>query len=121
MKNVLIVGQGTEIAKLFELLMQQRDRQFVSARNLEQCLDLAARTQPTLIIFDSEIADAKACCETLAALKEKPMTNRIPVFLINAPERTNSEANALKALTEGALTEPFNPAEIKKIAEKYLS
>lgn len=120
MKNVLIVGQRIEIAKLFELLMQQQNRRFVSAKSLTQCLDLATRTLPALIIIDCEIADARACHETVAALKDAPDTSKTPVFLIDDPQQGDPETKQLLGLADGIFSEPFNPTEIKTIAEQSL-
>ena len=120
MKNILIVGQRKEIAMLFEMLMQQRNRQFVSARSLVQCLDLAARTLPALIIIDCELAEAKVCRETVSTLKSAPGTSEIPIFLIDDPEQCNPDASQLKSLADGIFSEPFSPTEIKMIAGKHL-
>ena len=120
MKNVLIASERTEIAKLFELLLRQQDRQFVSAKSLTQCLEQADKSGPALILIDTTLAEPQACLKTLARLKESAATSRIPVYLIGNLEQENREEQQLRELAEGLFTEPLNLAEIKKVAQKHL-
>lgn len=119
MKTILIAGQRAEVAKLIELLLQQKDRQFVMARSLAQCRELATRTPPSLIVIDCEMSDTDSCRETVATLKDATETGDTPVFLINAP-RDQSDATQLQSLADGVVSEPFNPNEIKAIAQEHL-
>jgi CheY-like chemotaxis protein len=120
MKRILITGHRPEITKLFELLMQKQDRQFVSAKSLTQCFDLAIKTVPALIIIDCAMAGLRQTHETVVAVKGSSKTSGIPILLIDDPQQEDEGAGELLNIVNGAFSEPFNPVEIKKTAEKYL-
>lgn len=120
MNNILIAGHRPEIAKLFELLMQKQDRQFVSAKSLTQCFDLAIKTAPALIIIDCAMARLFQTHETVVALRGSSRTAEVPIVLIDDPQQGDEDAAKLLNMVDGVFSEPFSPVEIKKIAEKYL-
>ena len=120
LKKVLISGQRPEICKLFEMLMSQQDRLFVRSKGIGQCFDLAVKTRPALIIIDCTMLDPRICHAGIATLKESAATAGIPILIISDPEYADGEASTLRDIAEGVLSEPFNPAEIKKMVEEYL-
>jgi CheY-like chemotaxis protein len=120
MKRILIAGHRPEIAKLFELLMQKQDRQFVSAKSLTQCFDLAIKTAPALIVIDCAMAELCQSHETVVALRGSSKTAAIPIVLIDDPQQGDEDTGKLLNIVDGVFSEPFSPVEIKKTAEKYL-
>ncbi|MEA3362938.1 MAG: hypothetical protein U9Q61_06670 [Thermodesulfobacteriota bacterium] len=119
-QKILIAGKRPEISKLFELLMQQQQRQFISARRLEECFDLAIKTVPDLIIVDCTTTKFSRCYETVVALKNSSVTATIPILLIDDPIQRDEDIGKLVDIVAGVLSEPFNPSEIKKMAGQYL-
>ncbi|WP_146032887.1 hypothetical protein [Geothermobacter hydrogeniphilus] len=120
MKRILIAGHRPEIAKLFELLMRQQDRQFVSAKSLTQCFDLSINTVPALIVIDCAMAELCRCHEAVVALKGSSKTAEIPIVLIDDPQQGDEDIRKLLDIVDGVFSEPFSPTEIKRTAEKYL-
>ncbi|MEA3544921.1 MAG: hypothetical protein U9R69_06845 [Thermodesulfobacteriota bacterium] len=119
-KTILIAGKRPEIGKLFELLIQHQERQFVRAKNLEQCFDLAIKTAPDLIIVDCSMAKISDCYDTVVALRGLSETSTVPIFLIDDPTQGDEDTGSLLDIVDGVFSEPFNPAEIKKMAVKYI-
>jgi DNA-binding response OmpR family regulator len=120
MKRILIAGFRGEVNQLFELLLWQPSRQFVKATTAEQCLDLAKRTSPDLIIVDSGIADLCVCHELIVHLRMIREIEGKPLLLIAEPQKNNGEFKSLLDLVDGVLPVPFNPEEVNSTTREYL-
>ena len=120
MKKILIGGSRLEISKLFELLLWQPDRHFASAETAEQCLAMARKSLPDLIVVDIGIADLLECHELIVNLKSVPEIADKPLLLVTDPQQNNPVFTSLLELVDGVLPEPFNPKEIKSTTEQYI-
>ncbi|HKJ04985.1 MAG TPA: hypothetical protein VJ974_05255 [Geopsychrobacteraceae bacterium] len=120
MKTILIAGNRPEIGKLFELLLWQPNLKFVSAKKFSQCLDLSLRTNPNLIIVEGNPDHLTEAHQTIVSLKGSSQTSDIPVFITRHENTAKELLEGMKPLIEGVIPEPFNPKEIKNLAEKYI-
>lgn len=120
MYNILIGGQRKEVGKLFELLLWQPDRTFTNAYSLERCIEQARASAPDLLIIDSDIDTPRRCFDALAELKEARETAGIPIVLLTDPARDSEGKARLILVADDHIPEPFNPGEIKTVAEQFI-
>jgi DNA-binding response OmpR family regulator len=120
MINVLIGGQRKEVGKLFEMLLWQPDRNFSNAYSLDRCIKQVKIAPPDLLIIDSSIDTPERCFGALAELKETQATADIPIVLLTDPRHDCEERSRLMLVADDHIPEPFNPGEIKSIAEQFI-
>jgi CheY-like chemotaxis protein len=120
-RKVLLVEDEEDIRKVAQMSLQFRGGWEVSlATDGEECLALAAREHPDVILLDCMMPrlDGYEACRRL---KLDPALRHIPVIFLTARAQ---EAELRKGLALGAvgyLIKPFNPmslaAEIRQILE----
>jgi CheY-like chemotaxis protein len=76
-----------------------------------QCLDIAAKTAPDLILLDIGMPRMDGM-EALGKLKENPGTSSIPVVAVSARVSTDQQERVLKAGFKDVLLKPVAPAQI---------
>jgi len=119
-RNILIAGHRKEVGKLFEMLLWQPDRMFTNTHSLDKLVKQSHMTPVDLLIVDGNIDTPERCFETLATLKESAVTGDIPIVLVTDPASENEEKARLKLAADAHISEPFNPGEIKAVAEQFI-
>lgn len=120
MNHILIGSSRKEVCKLFEMLLWQPDRVFSNAGSLERCLTQINMTPPDLLVIDGSIDTPERSFTALAQLKESQDTGDIPIVVLTDPENDCEEKAKLLLGADDHIQEPFNPAEIKTIAEQFI-
>lgn len=121
MIKILIAGRRPEISRLFELLLWQPDRKFLSTGTLEQCLDMSLRTQPDLIVIDGGREPLSIIHQTLVSLKGSSKTAETPVLTILKTTPGDRDTGRIERLADGLIPEPPGPATAKGLVEFHLS
>lgn len=120
MKRILIAGSEDEISNLYNLLLWQEGRQFFKAETVEQCFELARRTDPDLIIIDSGISDLDVCHDLVVDLRRCKGFKRKPILLIAEPQKNNGAFARLLDQVDGVLPLSLDADEAKLQASEYL-
>lgn len=120
MNHILIGSTRKEVCKLFEMLLWQPDRVFTTAGSLDKCLKQVNVAPPDLLVIDGSIDTPERSFEALAQLKEGHGTGDIPIVVLTDPENDCEEKAKLLLGADDHIQEPFNPAEIKTVAEQFI-
>lgn len=119
--NHILIGSGRkEVGKLFEMLLWQPDRVFTNVVSLDKCLKQVKFTAPDLLVIDGGIDTPERSFEALAELKEDEVTADIPIVVLTDPENDCEEKAKLLLAADDHIEEPFNPAEVKSVAEQFI-
>jgi len=120
-RKVLLAEDDMDIQKVAQISLQFRSGWEVSlATNGEECLAMAARDRPDLILLDCMMPKLDGY-ETCRRLKQDPNLCNIPVIFLTAKAQETEVRKGLALGAIGYLTKPFNPlslaSEIKQILE----
>lgn|SRR5574344_428413 len=109
--KVLIVDDVMSNVLLLKILLTNEKFQVCTANNGTQCIEVANKEIPDLILLDVMMPDMSGF-ETATKLKEKPETADIPIIFLTA---LNSPSDLVKGFQVGAndyITKPFNKEEL---------
>jgi CheY-like chemotaxis protein len=118
-RKVLLAEDDEDIQKVARMSLQFRGGWEVSlATNGEECLILAAKELPDLILLDCMMPKLDGY-ETCRQLKQDPALRHIPVIFLTARAQETEVKKGLLLGALGYLVKPFNPmtlaAEIQQI------
>lgn len=118
-RKVLLAEDDEDIQKVARISLQFRGGWEVSlATNGEECLILAAKEHPDLILLDCMMPILDGY-ETCRRLKQDPALRHIPVIFLTARAQETEVKKGLLLGALGYLIKPFNPmslaAEIQQI------
>ena len=103
--HILVVDDN--LANLKFVRSQLADSYKISlAKSGEQCLAMAAKTAPDLILLDIDMPEMDGF-ETMERLKGHDLLNRIPVIYLTANRDPETEVRALKSGAVDFVTKPF--------------
>ncbi|MDR2353168.1 MAG: response regulator, partial [Deltaproteobacteria bacterium] len=103
--HILVVDDN--LANLKYVRTQLSDSYKISmAKSGAQCLTMAAKTIPDLILLDIEMPEMDGF-ETMAQLKSHYLLNRIPVIYLTANRDPETEVRALQSGAVDFVTKPF--------------
>ena len=112
-RKILIADDDQINITLMGEMLGIHNYQISRASNGEECIEIAEREQPELIILDWKMPRMDGL-EALKALKNKPETHEIPVLMVTGV--MNSPENLVTAMDEGAvdfLRKPFDRLELR--------
>jgi putative two-component system response regulator len=109
--TILIVDDEARNVKLLETLLHAEGHATLAARNGSEALELAATTQPDLILLDVMMPDMDGF-ETVTRLKADPRTQPVPVIMVTALDDRASKLRALQAGAEEFLSKPIDRADL---------
>ena len=117
---ILLIDDEDEILDLYSAKFQGADYEVLVARDGYEGIDEAKDNQPDIILLDIMMPGLTGM-ETLAKLKEDPVTTNIPVVFLTAAASTDSEMNAAKKAGVAAfLTKDIEPDELIEQIEQIL-
>jgi CheY-like chemotaxis protein len=112
-KKILVTDDDTLNIALIREMLGARNFRFLEAMNGVECVELAQKEHPDLIIMDWQMPKMNGM-EALRHLKANPETEEIPVLM--ATGIMNSPENLVTAMEEGAvdfLRKPFDRLELR--------
>ena len=120
-RKVLLAEDDEDIQKVARMSLQFRGGWEVSlATNGVECLNLAAKDPPDLILLDCMMPTLDGY-ETCRRLKQDPVLRHIPVIFLTARAQETEIKKGLLLGAVGYLVKPFNPmslaAEILQILQ----
>ena len=111
-KNILIIDDEEDVKDIAQMgLEMAADWQVITASSGQEGLELAASTQPDVILLDLMMPewDGK---ETLKQLKANQKTATIPVILMTAKTQSAIASELTKLDLAGIITKPFRPLQL---------
>ncbi|HEY5743380.1 MAG TPA: sigma-54 dependent transcriptional regulator [Terrimicrobiaceae bacterium] len=110
-ERILIVDDTPSNIRLLTEALEPNGYEIFAASSGEQCLRIAARAKPHLILLDVIMPDRDGFL-VCRALKQNPATREIPVLFVSARDETES---LLRGFREGAvdyIPKPFQAEEV---------
>lgn len=120
-KKVLIIDDEEDVKEIAQMgLEMAADWDVITANSGKAGLDLAASSQPEVILLDLMMPDWDGQ-ETLKQLKANQHTVNIPVILMTAKTKSAiaSELSSLDIV--GIITKPFRPLQLPEQIAEILS
>ena len=119
-RKVLLTEDDVDIQKVAQMSLQFRGGWEVSlATNGEECLALAAKEHPDLILLDCmmPVMDGYEACRRL---KQDPVLRHIPVIFLTARAQETEIKKGLLLGAIGYLVKPFNPMSLVSEIQQIL-
>jgi CheY-like chemotaxis protein len=107
MALILIVEDDPDIQHMLELLLTDAGHTIVGCSDGWQCLELALRVAPDLIVMDLALPKLDGW-ETTRRLKANRVTEAIPVLALTANATDTALAQAATAGCSAVIVKPFN-------------
>jgi two-component system, cell cycle response regulator DivK len=117
--NILIADDYEDNLELLRLLLVAADYKVIEARNGAECLKLARKVLPDLIMVDLSMPVLDGW-EMFQALKADELTASILCIAVTAHGDTDRD-RALRAGFNAYLSKPFRGAELLETVAKLLS
>lgn len=117
-QKILIVDDSQVMTKMLEAILKN-DYDIIIATSGEQCLKIALREIPDLILLDvlMEGLDGYEVCRKL---KSDAITMDIPVIFITGLDETNDERKGLEVGAIDYITKPFSEPIVKIRVKNHL-
>lgn len=107
--KVLLVDDEPHIRRIGELSLRGVGKwQVILAASGQEAVDLAARETPDVILLDVMMPGLDGP-STLALLREKPETSKIPVIFMTAKVQKHEVERYLLLGAVGVIPKPFDP------------
>jgi two-component system response regulator MprA len=108
---VLVIDDEESIIDLIKLGLKYEGFDVVAARDGEEGIAAAQRTNPIFIILDRMLPDMDGL-EVTRRLRSNPTTRDIPILLLTAKDEVGSRVEGLNTGADDYLTKPFSFEEL---------
>jgi CheY-like chemotaxis protein len=109
LSKVLVVEDDLSIQKVIRISLKSRGvKEVIVANDGEECLALASRTSPDVILLDITMPKLDGY-DTCRILKSNTETRLIPVIFLSAKAQNYEKEIGIEAGASGYLTKPFDP------------
>ncbi len=118
---ILLVEDSPTYAKLATILLQANGYQVLSAPSVEEALQLARATRPSLILMDMHLAGMDGL-HAIGLLQQDPSTKGIPTVAMTA-DRISSDTELENARRAGFATyveKPISQGEFQVLVTSFL-
>lgn len=109
---VLVIDDSPDVHRLLAVRLKAEGLKVKSAPTGQEGLEMAEELQPAAILLDLDMPGMDGF-EALRALKESPMTMRIPVIMLSGSDNPQSKVTGLDLGAVDYITKPFNIAELR--------
>lgn len=118
-RKILIVDDHDTFRSVLSHTLRFSQYQVVEARSGRECLELARKEKPDLILLDIAMPGMSGH-ETYQLLKENPETKDIPIVVLTALKDQDAEREVIEAKVQGYLRKPCDLSELEKCIESCL-
>lgn len=118
--TILVVDDEVDVRTLCRVNLEYEGYSVLEASDGREGFEIAKSHKPDLILLDLMMPEMDGW-QVIAALKERPDTEHIPVVLLTAK---TDESSQLRGFQEGVIdyiTKPFNPLVLSRYVEKALN
>lgn len=117
-RKILVADTYLSNLRVMEMLFTNKGCTVLTASSSEECVELAGKELPAVILIDSTVA-GETGTETVQALKADPATAGIPLILMSLQEITYEEAKKLGF--DNRIVKPFINKEIINLVAQYIA
>lgn len=111
MKKILVVDDEPQLRTALKIRLEVEGYNVILASNGKECLELARRDKPDLIVLDlmMPVMDGYTA---LKRLKSEPELSRIPVIVLSIKEKIKMEGLFIPDMAEEYIEKPFESEEL---------
>jgi two-component system, cell cycle response regulator DivK len=117
--KILIADDYEDNLELLRLLLVAADYEVIEARNGDECLKLARKVRPDLIMADLSMPVLDGW-EMFRALRADALTSSVPCIAVTA-HGDSDRSRALQAGFDAYLSKPFRGSELLETVSRLLS
>ncbi len=110
-EKILIVDDEKDIVKMLDYNLKNEGFRVISGFDAEDCLDLAKREHPDLIILDLMLPGMNGF-EVCKQLRKEDKTSGIPVIMLTAKSQESDKIVGLELGADDYVTKPFSIREL---------
>jgi CheY-like chemotaxis protein len=118
-KKILIVDDTKIHLSLFQVFLQGRDVEFLTAENGQKALDIARANRPDLIVSDVKMAGMDGFELCLQVHEDRDLA-RTPVVLVTSLTDDASRRRGRMVGAADFLNKPVDVKEIRRVVAKHL-
>lgn len=111
MARILVVDDELNILELIKFTLEKEDHQVITATDGEECLRLAEKTPPDLIILDVMLPKVDGL-ELCRRLRSTPASKNLPIIMVSARGETIDLVVGLELGADDYIAKPFSPREL---------
>jgi CheY-like chemotaxis protein len=117
--RILIADDYDDNRELLRLLLMSADYEVLEARSGHECIELARRYLPNLIMLDLSMPGFDGW-QTLKTLKADPLTTTIPCIASTAHSETQ-RTRAMESGFSGYVVKPFQTSDLLALVNDLLT
>jgi PAS domain S-box-containing protein len=117
--TVLVCDNEEVLRTLVRAALGDRGYVIEEARDGDESLEVARRTQPDLIILDM-LMPGRSGLEVLSELRKDPDLAQTPVIVLTARAQASDREAALRAEADRFLPKPFSPKELAAMVDELI-
>lgn len=120
-RQILLIDDETDIQTVAKIgLTLNTDWQIMTANSGEAGLDAAIANPPDAILLDVAMPGMDGLA-TIAALKQNPVTARVPIIFLTAKAQASDRRRLYEAGASGVITKPFDPTTLASQVAGFLA
>lgn len=117
-RTVIAVDDNPENLMILEAVLESADYFFLAASNGPECISLALRSSPRLVLVDIQMPDMDGF-ETCRRLRGEWSLRRTPIAFLTASKSPEDVRKGLAAGGNDFILKPFDPAKLLARAEYW--
>ena len=118
-KRILLIEDNPQNRYLASFLMEARGWEMVHAEDGPAGIELAAKSQPALILLDIQLPGMDGYA-VARALRADPTLAGIPIVAVTSYALSGDEAKARAAGCTGYVAKPFSPRQLLAKVHEFL-
>ncbi|ESA36496.1 response regulator containing a -like receiver domain protein and an hd-gyp domain protein [Leptolyngbya sp. Heron Island J] len=120
-RQILLIDDETDIQTVAKIgLTLNTDWQIMTANSGEAGLEAAIANPPDAILLDVAMPGMDGLA-TIAALKQNPVTARVPIIFLTAKAQASDRRRLYEAGASGVITKPFDPTTLASQVAGFLA
>ena len=110
-KNIVVIEDDKDVIDVLRYFLEKEDYRVHVAQDGLAGLELAAKTQPNLILLDLALPKLDGI-EVCKKLKGDPRLSDVPIIMVTAKGELGDKIAGLELGADDYVTKPFNPQEL---------
>ncbi len=119
MKKILVVEDNEKSMYLISFILKNNSYEVIEATSGEQCVELAIKEKPDLILMDIQLPGIDGL-EATKRIRASKADGEIPIIALTSYAMTGDREKAMEAGCTGYIEKPINPDTVLSEIEKYL-
>ena len=118
-KKILVTDNDNFIHILFQAMLEKRDYELLAAVDGAQCIEIARKKVPDLIIMDLMMPGVSGL-EAVRTIRADPKTKNIPILVCTVLDWGKEIELCLQAGANDYIIKPFDENKVRAAIEKLL-